>query len=102
MCLVKFVWNEYRNGALITNFPYLAVEAIEFLRSVGVECICVNTPSLDAETNPNLDNHKAFFRDGDNLIIELIDATEIESGSYIVNIGLYPTDTDAFPVIVKC
>lgn len=56
----------------------------------------MNTPSLDEETNPRCDNHHIFFEDSENLVVEFIDASNLNNGAYIVNIAVYPADTDSF------
>jgi hypothetical protein len=71
------------------------------LKARGFVCIAINTPSFDGETDGNcspLENHHKFFEKGDNLIIELMEASKLVAGGYIVNIGLYPAEVDAFPV----
>lgn len=62
----------------------------------------MNTPSFDAETSSNLDNHHGFF-DGthDNLVIELLDTSRVTAGVYFADIGIYPIDSDAAPCTLK-
>jgi kynurenine formamidase len=99
--LIKFNYQETVRDGKITDWPYLSKDSIAFLVSIGIQCICLNTPSIDEEKNSNCDNHRIFFDNARNLIIEFIDASKIRAGSYIVDISVYPADTDSFPCVVK-
>lgn len=102
--VIKFLYNDKPQGENrnMTNFPYLSTEAVLFLRSKGFKSIAVNTPSFDNEASKDLENHHAFFKGSNgNLLIELIDASKIQSGPYIADISIYPVDSDAAPCVLK-
>jgi hypothetical protein len=68
---------------------------------MGIQCIAVNTPCFDEEKDTQCSNHRAFFTNTKNLLIEFLDASVLTSGSYIVELATYPSDTDSFPVVIK-
>ncbi len=35
------------------------------------------------------------------MIIEMIDSKDLTAGFYIIDLGIYPTDQDSFPIVVK-
>ncbi len=71
-----------------------------FIHSKGFSCLAVTSPSVDAESGA-CTNHHELFTSPDSLIIEFLNASALESGAYIVDIGLYPASTNAFPVSIK-
>lgn len=70
------------------------------MKSKGFICLAVTTPSLDHETGQCVNHHK-LFNDPNSLVIEFLDASKLEIGAYIVEVGLYPAATNAFPVSIK-
>jgi kynurenine formamidase len=86
----------------MSNFPYLSVESVRFLKERGFMCIAMNTPSFDNEASKKLENHHEFFTDSQgNLIVELLDCSKLSAGPYIADLSLYPIDSDASPCVFK-
>jgi hypothetical protein len=58
--------------------------------------------SFDAETSSTLENHMIIFSGPqDSFIVEFVDCSQLHTGFYVVDLGVYPTDQDSFPVVVK-
>lgn len=72
------------------------------MKEKGFKIIAINTPSFDNESSSKLENHHTFFHESnDNLVIEFVDATQLNQGLYIADIGIYPMDSDAAPCTIK-
>ena len=87
-----------------TNWPYLEVDAMEFIREKGVKHLLIDQPSVDREKDEGkLLAHKAFWDvDGvirkDCTITELIYVkNRIKDGSFILNLQIAPFENDATP-----
>jgi kynurenine formamidase len=52
----------------------LEVDAVDFLKEKGIECLAMNSPSFDDEHAKSLANHHSLFKNSNNLIIENIDS----------------------------
>lgn len=87
-----------------TNWPYLMVEAVEYIRKLGVKHLLIDQPSVDKEKDDGqLLSHKAFWDlDGDIrsdcTITEFIYVpNKVKDGPYILNIQIAPFENDAAP-----
>ncbi|MFN8777393.1 MAG: cyclase family protein [Flavobacteriales bacterium] len=86
-----------------TNFPYIAVEAMEELVSWGIRHLLIDLPSVDREEDGGLlAAHRAFWREHsgrmDCTITELIYVPdEILDGWYLLNLQVAPIENDASP-----
>ena len=93
-----------------TNPPYLAEEAVFFIRECGVKHLLIDLPSVDREEDGGkLVSHKAFWnvKDVNNLNADArLDATitemvfvpdEVVDGSYLLNLQIASFENDASP-----
>lgn len=87
-----------------TNWPYLSQEAAQFLCSIGIQHLLIDTPSVDKEKDDGaLLAHKAFWNLGENTrhratITEFIYAPDtINDGSYVLELQLANMVNDAAP-----
>ncbi len=87
-----------------TNWPYLKVDAIEYIRNKGIKHLLIDQPSVDREKDDGqLLGHKAFWDlDGnvrkDCTITEFIYVpNKVKDGSFILNLQIAPLDNDATP-----
>lgn len=88
----------------MSDFPYLSLEAVDYLKNtLGINIFITNTPSFDNQSSKDLENHRVVFKNSDetSLIIEMIDSTSLSVGLYILDLGIYPTDQDSFPIVIK-
>lgn len=87
-----------------TNWPYLKVDAIEYIRNKGIKHLLIDQPSVDREKDDGqLLGHKAFWDlDGnvrkDCTITEFIYVpNKVKDGSFILNLQIAPLENDATP-----
>ncbi|MGC1633059.1 MAG: cyclase family protein [Gelidibacter sp.] len=87
-----------------TNWPYLTVESMEFIKKKGIQHVLIDLPSVDKEHDEGkLLAHKAFWDfDGDRrmhcTITEFIYVkNKIKDGSYLLNLQIAPFENDATP-----
>jgi arylformamidase len=87
-----------------TNPPYIQAEALEYLRSLGIQHILVDLPSLDKEIDEGkLAGHKAFWHFPHNprkncTVTELIYADDaLPDGLYLLNLQIISLEMDASP-----
>src|SRR5690606_12982609 len=87
-----------------TNPPYFQVDCIHVLNEMGCEHLLVDLPSVDRESdNGVLAMHHAFWQVPNNpqfhkTITELIYVpSNIEDGSYVLNLQVAPFENDASP-----
>ncbi len=87
-----------------TNPAYLDVEAAQWISDQGIEHLLLDLPSVDREVDGGaLAAHKAFWNYPENprmsaTITELIFVpTEVEDGSYLLNLQVAPIENDASP-----
>jgi kynurenine formamidase len=86
---------------MIKNWPYLTNEAMKFIKEKGFRIIALNLPSLDREIDGGrTSNHKIFFQNENNLIIESADFSNVPLGNIQVNLVL--GDVDAFVDCATC
>jgi kynurenine formamidase len=98
----NYVEKQESTQANISKWPFLATQCVTYLRDRGVKVLATNAPSFDNETSSYLSNHHAFFSENlEHILIELVDVSNLESGAYIADIGIYPINTDAEPCILK-
>lgn len=87
-----------------TNWPYLKVEAIQYLVEKGIKHLLIDLPSVDREKDGGeLLGHNAFWNTKGKLrldatITELIYVpNNVEDGEYFINIQIAPFENDATP-----
>lgn len=93
-----------------TNFPYLLEESAEFIKSINVEHLLIDLPSVDKENDQGkLLSHKAFWnvKDVHNLnndarlqatITEMVYLNQsINDGFYFLNLQIASFENDASP-----
>ncbi len=87
-----------------TNPPYLDVAAANYLKTIGVEHLLIDLPSVDKEKdNGKLLAHNAFWNTSGELrksatITEFIYVPDnIEDGRYMLNLQIAPFHNDASP-----
>ncbi len=87
-----------------TNPPYLLEEAMEFIKTIGVEHLLIDLPSVDKEKDKGaLLAHKAFWnfnaeqRLGATITEFIFVPDSIMDGNYVLNLQVAPFDNDASP-----
>ena len=92
-----------------TNPPWLDPDAARYVRSLGIDHLLVDTPSLDREDDPLLTSHRIFWElpsegpvegdpsDGRTVTEMIFVPDEVSDGYYIVNIQIPPFALDAAP-----
>jgi len=87
-----------------TNWPYLQLDAMEFIRNKGIKHLLIDQPSVDREKDDGkLLSHKAFWDIGGTIrknctITEFIYVpNKIKDGSFILNLQIAPFENDATP-----
>lgn len=87
-----------------TNPPYILEDAMEFIRSIGVEHLLIDLPSVDKEKDDGeLLAHKAFWnfnaevRQGATITEFIFVPNDIMDGNYFLNLQLAPFENDASP-----
>jgi len=82
---------------------YLHPLAMQFIVDLGIKHLVVDLPSVDHETDPDLQSHKVFWQTEKNLkstktITELVYIpNQIEDGLYLMNLMLPNMHLDAVP-----
>lgn len=91
------------------NPPYLSADAAHFIRSLGVDHLLVDLPSLDREDDPNLTAHRIFWNlpeqgqvegevtDGRTITEMIYVPDEVLDGLYLLNLQVPPFLLDAAP-----
>jgi kynurenine formamidase len=104
--------------ANVNTYPFLTIEAISYIRSLGVLHLLIDTPSIDRfDDNRKLYNHKIFWGCGNEkhnsklpnrqtaTITELVYITnEIQDGFYYLYLCYPMVKTDAvpsWPILIK-
>lgn len=87
-----------------TNWPYLRLDAVQYLVGKGIKHILIDLPSIDREKDGGeLLGHNAFWDTSgkvrmDATITELIYVpNKIKDGEYILNLQIAPFENDATP-----
>lgn len=87
-----------------TNWPYLAGDAAQFLREIGVQHLLIDLPSVDKERDEGmLAAHKAFWNypekpEAHRTITEMIYVPDdIPDGRYLLNLQITSLENDASP-----
>lgn len=79
-----------QSGQEIHEFPLISVEALRYLKNIlNLKYFMTNAPSFDEETSVTLENHNMMLSEvHESVIIVQIDATNLHSGLYMVEIGV--------------
>lgn len=87
-----------------TNWPYLTLEAVQYLVGKGVKHLLIDLPSIDREKDGGeLLGHNAFWNTSGKLrmdatITELIYVpNNVKDGEYFLNLQIAPFENDASP-----
>ncbi|MCB0712723.1 MAG: cyclase family protein [Ignavibacteriae bacterium] len=91
------------------NPPYLAPDATQLIRELGVRHLLLDIPSLDREDDPLLTSHRIFWElpesgqveanpdDGRTITEMVFVPDEVEDGLYLLNLQVPPFALDAAP-----
>lgn len=79
----------------VTDWPYLTTEATQYLFDLKTSILALNIPSIDRERDDGkTSNHKIFFQNPDNLIIESALFTKLPTGPVSVELSIDHSSMD--------
>ena len=94
------IGHQYSN----TNWPYLTVEAAQYISDIGIKHLLIDLPSVDREIDGGrMISHRAFWNYPantryDSTITELIFVPEsVVDGAFFINIQIASFENDASP-----
>lgn len=80
------------------DYPYIAVDAVEYLSGRGVQLIGIDTPSVDQINSKLLETHQALMKHG-FYWLENLNLENVETGEYfLVAAPIKLTSAEAAPV----
>lgn len=80
------------------DYPYLSIDAVDYLKSCGIKLIGLDVPSVDHVNSKNLEAHHALNTAGLYWLENLNLTSTIEGRFFLVALPLKLTEAEASPV----